>query len=136
MRVKILLLLFLISSCSLLRKVDKDNSQTTATEQIITKSTRRGDTVNYEIPIVRYKDTTIVTYNRVGTRLETTFDTEGNVDHVRCLESAINDLKIENREFKEMLDKKSTEKEVKTLNWTWIAIAAIFVIGLLAWKKI
>ena len=134
---KLLILILLLSGCSMLRKVDRDKTETTGKEEIITKTTRKGDTVTYIVPKIRYKDTTIITYNRVGTRLETRYDDRGNIDLARCIESAVEELKIENRVFMQNVDKKLTEKEIDAnINWTWIVIAGMLVVGALVYKKV
>lgn len=120
----IISLLVLISSCSVFRKVNRDKTDRKATEQIIKSVVRKGDTVTYVVPKMIMKDTTIYTYNRVGTRIETRFDSDGRIDDIKCIEAALNEFTIINRQLVEQINKKETEKEVDTnINWTWILIA-------------
>ena len=87
-KILIISLLVLISSCSVFRKVNRDKTDRKATEQIIKSVVRKGDTVTYVVPKMIMKDTTIYTYNRVGTRIETRFEQmldQGFLDEMKKL---------------------------------------------------
>lgn len=133
----IITLLFLVSSCNLLKNVDKKQEDINFKEQIRTKSVRKGDTVTFFVPNIKLKDTTIYTVNHVGTRIETRYDDQGYIDRVDCISSAIEQFTEINRELVQELREKKKEESVDTnLNWTWIGIALILVAGFIVFKKI
>ena len=75
----ILIMLFL-SSCALTKRKNKKEVQTQQTEEIVQQTTRQGDTVTFYVPRMVLKDTTVYSVNRVGTRIETRYDTLGRLD--------------------------------------------------------
>lgn len=122
-------LMMLFSSCDIYKKSDKTKTDTDFKENIETKTFRKGDTVTYEIPNVIFKDTTIYRKNTQGTILKTVYDKSGNIASIDCFASAIEEIKKENREFKESLKEKQSEKkeEVNTL-WILYVIVTFMII--------
>ncbi|MEX0274306.1 MAG: hypothetical protein AB3N16_08010 [Flavobacteriaceae bacterium] len=114
----------------MLRTADKHKTATEATEQIVTKTARKGDTVTFYVPRVRYKDTTIRTVNRVGSVIETRYDQDGNIDLINCLTSTVDEMREENRRLLEAVSQKNveSEKETQGININIIAIAAMVLI--------
>ena len=106
----ILSLVLLFNSCDIQKEFAKTKSDTEFKENIETKTFRKGDTVRYEIPIVHYKDTTIYRTNRQGTTIKTVYDQGGNISSIDCFASAIEEIKKENREFKQDLKDKEAKK--------------------------
>ena len=106
-------LVALLSSCNVQKAFNKDKSNSSYSEDIETKSFRKGDTVHYEIPKVTFKDTIIYRKNIQGTTIRTVYNKEGNITSIDCFASAIEEFKKENRDFKEAFlrkDKQKTEK--------------------------
>lgn len=133
---KYLILILLLSGCNLLKKVDKKQNDSDLTETIVTKTTRIGDTVVYSIPTVRFKDTTIYTYNRQGTTLKVRYDTEGKVDLAECIASAVAEMKEENRRFIESQSEKQKEGSMETnINWNIVLLGGIGLVLIFAYKK-
>lgn len=128
----ILTLLILLGSCSITKKADKKKLDTKLTEQIITKTTRIGDTVRYEVPKVILKDTTIYTYNKQGSTLITRYNEKGNVSQIECLTSNIDLLMQENRMLVESLKAKQSEKKEVTKDSFIYAFALGIVIIIIA----
>lgn len=126
----ILILVLLLSSCKLFKSVSKQEQDRSETEQIRSVTVQRGDTVEYVVPVTRYKDTTIYTYNRVGTRVETRYDNKGNIDYVRCIESQYEQIMEINRTLLEKINTK--EKEEKAEPDKYLIFGIILILGLLA----
>lgn len=119
-------LLFSMCSCDIYKKSDKTKTDRDLTEQIETKTFRKGDTVRYEIPKVILKDTTIYTYNRQGTTLKTVYNTQGQIKSIDCFSSAIEEFKKENRNLIESIKEKESEKK-EEMNTDWIMYGFIMI---------
>lgn len=119
-------LLFSMCSCDIYKKSSKTKSDTDTTEQIETKTFRKGDTVTYQIPNIVLKDTTIYTYNRQGTTLKTVYNTQGQISQVDCFSSAIEEFKKENRQILETIKQKDSEKK-EEMNTDWIMYGFIMI---------
>lgn len=122
----ILSLLWLCNSCDIYKKSSKTKTDRDLTEQIETKTFRKGDTVRYEIPKVTLKDTTIYTYNRQGTTLKTVYNTQGQIQSIDCFSSAIEEFKKENRNLIESIKEKESEKK-EEMNTDWIMYGFIMI---------
>lgn len=116
---KILILVLLFQSCDIYKQASKSKTDTDFKEQIETKTFRKGDTVTYLVPKISYKDTTIYTTNRQGTTLKTVYNTQGQIASIDCFASVIEEFKKENRELKEFIKEKDSEKK-EEVNTTWI----------------
>ena len=112
-----------LSSCGLTKRVNKKDTDTTEKEEITSQTKRKGDTVTYFVPKLVLKDTTIYTVNRVGTRIETRYNDQGQIDRIDCMSSAIEELTRIIRE-KETNESEKEKDEEFTMDKT-------FVIGLL-----
>lgn len=110
MKKLLLAFLILLTSCDITKQAAKTKTDQDLTESILTKTKRIGDTVRFEVPKVVLKDTTIYTYNRVGTRLETRYNSDGQIDLINCMSSSIDELKEENRRILNTVKDKSSEK--------------------------
>lgn len=119
-------LLMLCFSCDIYKKSDKTKTDTGFTENIETKTFRKGDTVTYEVPNVIFKDTIIYRKNTQGTILKTVYDKSGSIASIDCFASAIEEFKKENREFKESIKDKQSEKK-EEVNTTWILYGFIMI---------
>lgn len=123
----ILSLLWLCNSCDIYKKSDKTKTDVDFTEQVTTKTTRIGDTVRYEVPVVRMKDTTIFTYNKQGTTLKTVY-LNGSVKTVECQTSAIEMLINENRRLLDQSKEKQSEKKEETNTTFFLYLFGAFMI--------
>jgi len=113
-------------SCDVYKKSSKTKSDSELTENIETKTFRKGDTVRYEIPRVILKDTTIYTYNRQGTTLKTVYNTQGQISSIDCFSSYIEEIRKENRNLIESIKVKDSEKK-EEVNTTWILYGFIMI---------
>lgn len=124
-----LIIALAMSSCDVLKTKTSNATDTTAKENIETKTFRKGDTVTFIVPKVTLKDTTIYTYNRQGTTLKTVYNKEGNITSVDCFASAIEEIKKENREFQQnILEQTKDKKSEVNSQWIWaVAVGVCFV---------
>jgi len=120
------LVMLLFNSCDIYKKASKTKTDSELTEQIETKTFRKGDTVRYEIPNVILKDTTIYTYNRQGTTLKTVYNTQGQIQSIDCFASAIEEIRNENRNLIQSIKQKDSEKK-EEVNTTWILYGFIMI---------
>jgi hypothetical protein len=98
-------------SCDIYKKSSKTKSDTDFTEQIETKTFRKGDTVHYQIPNVVYKDTTIYRKNVQGSTLKIVYDRQGNTSSIDCIASMYEESVKENRRLQQQLKEKDSEKK-------------------------
>lgn len=101
----------LFFSCDIYKKQSKTKSDTDFTEQIETKTFRKGDTVHYQIPNVIYKDTTIYQKNVQGSTLKIVYDKQGNASSIDCIASMYEESVKENRRLQQQLKEKYSEKK-------------------------
>ena len=120
-------LIGLCCSCDIYKKADKQKNDIDYTEQITTSTKRIGDTVRYEVPVVRMKDTTIYTYNKQGTTLKTVY-LNGSVKEVECQTSAIELLINENRRLSDQSKSKQSEKKEETNTTFFLYLFGAFMV--------
>jgi len=107
----VMIVLFVIAcSCDIQKQASKVKSEVAEKTSIETITKRKGDSVSYKIPNITFKDTTIYTVNRQGTTLKTVYNESGSIASIDCFASAIEEIKRENREFKESIKDKAKEK--------------------------
>lgn len=123
----------LFFSCGITKTRDKVKEDRTLNEstEIITK--RVGDTVTYEVPRVRFKDTTIIKRNYVtGTTQVLRYDKNGELDMAQCISGAIERIERSNRELIEAIvsKQKETKHEISPMIilWGFIGLALLIVI--------
>ena len=120
---------FLLLACDIQKESAKSKSDTDFKEDIETRTFRKGDTVTYEVPNIKLKDTTIYTVNRQGTTLRTVYDNTGNVSSIDCFASAIEEFRKENREFQQSLkDKEQVKTEEVNTDWILYGFITIGVV--------
>jgi hypothetical protein len=129
---KLLLLsaVFLIISCDSMKNKTSNTEKSEGKETIEVTTTRKGDTVSYVVPVIKYKDTTIYTTNRQGTTLRTVYDQNGQISNIDCFASVIAEIRKENREFQNKMKQTTKDKKVET-NFDWviyIVIGAVVVV--------
>lgn len=114
-------------SCDIYKKSDKTKNDVDYTESIQTKATRKGDTVVFKpVLSIKYKDTTIYTYNRQGTTIKTIYDHNGQVSQVDCYASVVEMLINENRRLSDQSKTKQDEKK-EEMNTDWIMYGFIMI---------
>ena len=137
MKKLIWLILILCSSCNLFRKVENLKTDTDLKEQYSQKISRKGDTVAFKVPRITFKDTTIYRVNRQGTTLRTVFDTDGHVSEIECMSSMIDELIQMNRALLQNTSDKKVEKEFEGgINWTFISLGCMAILGVILFKKL
>jgi DNA-directed RNA polymerase specialized sigma subunit len=122
---KYILILLLLVSCDVTKEAVKTKTDRDLTEIIKTTSKRVGDTVSYTVPKIVLKDTTIYTVNRVGTRIETRYNKDGNIDLINCMASNIDEMKEENRRMLEIIKDKEKSKEENFNSGALIGVVSI-----------
>ena len=122
---KYILIFLLLVSCDVTKEAVKTKTDRDLTEIIKTTSKRVGDTVSYTVPKIVLKDTTIYTVNRVGTRIETRYNKDGNIDLINCMASSIDEMKEENRRMLEIIKDKDKSKEENFNSGALIGVVSI-----------
>lgn len=126
-KVLILTLILSISSCAVTKKLDKKQTDTSAKEEVLTQNKRKGDTATLIVPKIKFRDTTIYTVNRVGTRIETRYDDSGEIDRIDCYTSAIDELTKINRELITSMSEKKKDEEFK-MDPMFLVIAGLVIV--------
>jgi hypothetical protein len=119
-----LIVMLLFVSCDTLKNKTSASDESQGKETIETSRKRKGDSVTYVIPRIRYKDTTIYTTNREGTTLRTVYDSNGQISNIDCFASVIEEIRKENREFKNDIKETSKYKKVEQ-NFDWLIYLVI-----------
>lgn len=101
----------LILSCSIKKESSKEKKDIEFLEKIETREFRKGDTVTYIVPVIKYKDTVITTVSTQGTILKTYFDKSGEVYKTDCTASEIELLRLELRSLSDQSKTKEQKKE-------------------------
>jgi cobalamin biosynthesis Mg chelatase CobN len=128
---KILVIAFVLSfnSCDVLKSARKQKNDIQSTEKIEVKTTRKGDTIRFEVPKITYKDTTIVKTNYVTrTQARVNYNAQGGISSIECISAEINELRREIRTINDQSKTKEQEKE-KTTN-TSAMVLSIIAIGI------
>ena len=120
-------------SCDILKQTSKQKKDIAATEEIETRTTRKGDTIRLEIPKITYKDTTIVKTNYVNrTEARVRYDNAGNVAAVECISAEINELRRELRTITDNSKEKTKDKEEsfqsEIVIYVMIGLAVIIIV--------
>jgi len=129
------LLALCIVSCDVQKISDKTKDNSNYKENTEVKTFRQGDTVRFEIPNIKFKDTTIYRTNRQGTTIQTIYDRQGTVKSIDCYASRIEELTRQNIEYQKNSKQKQSAKTEK-FNTVWvlyfvIGIVVIFIVALL-----
>jgi hypothetical protein len=133
---KLIVLIFLVlCSCKTL-KDKKDIEQTKITR---TELFKKADTLQYSVPNVKYKDTTIYIRNfekQGSNTLKIVYDKQGNQTQIDCISEAVKEL----NETIEMLkdNSKTKETEFKSANFLYIflGLAGLLIVNKLISKFI
>lgn len=118
------------SSCKSSFVSEKDKEKKDFVEKIITKTTIKGDTVTVPVLNFKVKDSTIITYNKQGTAVHTTYDKDGLVALIECIEQSKEEYREETRRLIEESKKKESETQTRTTVTFEIIIGVIIFIFL------
>ncbi|WP_136464945.1 hypothetical protein [Flagellimonas onchidii] len=111
LRIISIVLLLVFYSCDIQKRAIKNKRDTQLIEQIETIKKRKGDTVTFTIPKIRYRDTTIVKKNYVtGTTQVLRYDNTGRIELAQCISGAVEEITRQNRELIEAIRDKDKEK--------------------------
>jgi hypothetical protein len=116
---KYLLILLLLTSCATTK--NKKQTETSTIERTLTK--RKGDTLTYVVPNIKYKDTTIYHKNfenPASNTLKIVYDKQGNQTEIKCISDEINELREYINTFKE-------DSKVKETNFNNVIIIYVFI---------
>tara|TARA_R110002020_G_scaffold227409_2_gene438038 strand:+ start:172 stop:624 length:453 start_codon:yes stop_codon:yes gene_type:complete len=124
----------LFYGCGVTKNRQKTKEERTLKESTEIITTRVGDTVTYEVPLVRFKDTTIVKRNYVtGTTQTLRYNGNGQIDLAQCISGSIERIERSNKELIEAIltKDKETKHEVKPtiILYGFIGLALIIVIS-------
>jgi len=131
-----IIIAFLLNSCDVLKYNTKDKAESEFSESINYTTYRKGDTVRYNIPAVRFKDTTILKTNTQGTTIATRYDNNGDISSIDCFSSTIQEIREENRKLIDSIKNKEASKEktvnVKIYMYIVIGVVVIFIFIIIA----
>jgi len=119
------LIIALVVGCSATKT--KRTTDTTKIEREIT--TRPADTLHYEVPNVKYRDTTIYVRNFENERSNTlriAYDNSGNAAAIDCISDEINELKETIINTKQ--EEKIKEKIFKDVYFIYLFLGLAFLV--------
>jgi hypothetical protein len=130
----ILVLVVLCSCKSLKDKKDIETTKITRTELF-----RKADTLQYSVPNVKYKDTTIYVRNfekQGSNTLKIVYDKQGNQTQIDCISDAVKELNETIESLKD--NSKTKETEFKSANFLYIflGLAGLLIVNKLMSKFI
>lgn len=133
MKIKILIVLLLImSSCKVLK--DKKDVELTKTE--IKESKRKGDTLSYIVPNVKYKDTTIYVKNfeKSGSNtLRIAYDNKGQ-QQIDCISDDIKELTKSITNLKDNSKTKESNFNSENFIYIFLGLALLIIVNKFASK--
>jgi len=129
------ILLLLTVSCDIQKSATKNKSESSLSDNVETKLFRKGDSVSYR-PVINnpiYKDTTIYRVTKNNTRLETVYDSKGNIRDINCYTDKIEELTKRNMQL-EQSDKNKESEKVEKFDDRWILyiMGAIMIVAIIA----
>lgn len=123
------------TSCDITKQASKTKTDTNLKASEETKLFRKGDSVSYR-PIINnpiYKDTTIYRVTKNNTRLETVYDSNGNIRDINCYTDKIEELTKRNYELEQQKKEKKSEKtENFDSSFILYIIGGIVILGIFA----
>ena len=126
------LLIIWLASCKALRNVEKTSESSEASESETTITVRKSDTLEYIVPRVTYKDTTITHVSEEKVILKTKYDSTGRIEQIYCIPPEILEYMTRSSQSKDQEREKEVSSEWRTLDWFYIAaIVAIFLLLLI-----
>jgi hypothetical protein len=130
---KYILILLLVTSCASTK--NKKQTETSTIERTLT--TRKGDTLVYVVPNIKYKDTTIYHKNfenPSSNTLKIVYDKQGNQTEIKCISDEINELKEYINTFKEDSKVKETNFNNVIIIYVFIGLAFLIIVNKIANK--
>jgi len=126
--------LLLLSSCDIQKAATKSKTDFTYKDDFEKHSFRKGDSVSYRpnsMAGIVYKDTTIYRVTKNNTRLETVYDSNGNIRDINCYTDKIEELTRRNLEL-EIISKEKESTKTENFDSTFIfyIIAGVTVLGM------
>jgi ATP-dependent Zn protease len=112
----LILVFFLAISCDIQKTAQKSKTDTSLKDNFEKRSFRQGDSVSYRpnrMPGIVYKDTTIYRITKNNTRLETVYDSNGNIRDINCYTDKIEELTRRNLELEQSKKEKESSKTEK-----------------------
>jgi hypothetical protein len=132
---KYLLILLLLTSCATTK--NKKQTETSTIERTLTK--RKGDTLTYVVPNIKYKDTTIYHKNfenPASNTLKIVYDKQGNQTEIKCISDEINELREYINTFKEDGKVKETNFNNVIIIYVFIGLVFLIIVNKIATKFI
>lgn len=124
-----LAVVFLFISCDIQKSALKSKSDLDLVSDKEVKLFRSGDSVSYRPGKVQYRDTTIYRVTKNNTRLETVYDSNGNIRDINCYAAQIEELTRENMQLKYSEKNKASEKsETANFDWMFYLIGGVVVV--------
>ena len=109
-----LLIVLCFISCDVMKQSTKSKEDVSSKESFEKKSFRPGDSVSFRPKAnIIYKDTTIYRVTKNNTRLETVYDSNGNIRDINCYTDKIEELTKRNSELEYQNKEKEKTKEEK-----------------------
>lgn len=127
-----LTLLASLFSCDIMKKSQKSKEDLDFKEYTETKSYRPSDSVSFRPPVLnpKFKDTTIYRVTKNNTRLETVYDSSGNIRDINCYTDKIEELtrKTLELEYQNKLKDKEKTEEFDGSFILYLVIGAVVII--------
>ena len=128
-----LLVLLWMTSCDIQKQASKTKNDIDYSEWVKTETFRKGDTVTYIVPVVRYKDTVIYTTSTDKTTiLRNFYNSKGEIYKNDCIPAEMKEFREEFRNYVDQSKtKESTKKEeigMQFIPWIIAGIVAMFLI--------
>ena len=111
-----LFFILLLNSCDIQKNATKSKTDSALKDNLEIKRFRQGDSVSYRpnrMPGVFYRDTTIYRITKNNTRLETVYDSDGNIRDINCYAAQIEELTRRNIELEQSKKEKESSKTEK-----------------------
>ena len=131
----VLFLVLLLVGCKVLKN-KKDIEQTKVTR---TELYKKADTLNYSVPNVKYKDTTIYIRNfeKEGSNtLKIVYDEEGRQTEIDCISDAVKELNETIETLKDNTKVKETSSSSSLLLYVFLGLAGLLIVNKIANKFI
>ena len=130
-----LFIIFLLFGCKTLK--DKKDIESTKTTRI--ELYKKADTLQYSVPNVKYKDTTIYVRNfeKSGSNtLKIVYDKQGNQTQIDCISDAVRELNETIESLKDNSKTKETEFKSSNFLYIFLGLAGLLIVNKLMPKFI
>jgi hypothetical protein len=137
---KLIYLLIVLSfiSCDVMKQSTKSKEDLSSKESFEQITFRPGDSVSFRPkPNIIYKDTTIYRVTKNNTRLETVYDSNGNIRDINCYTDKIEELTKRNSELEyQNKEKEKTKTEEFDSSFILYIIGAVVILGMFGFTLI